>query len=136
MTSASDALAASGGAGLLDAWTLSLADADLPRQLGFLFGGWGWLAALATISLGAFARRGGAPRKPGIRLALIAAACTLPTVVLLIGGEKRGITRSFLEQADVLLQIPYGRPFGHSLGAAASAAVISFEIMRQRLSAG
>lgn len=51
---------------------------------------------------------------------------------LLIGGEKRGITRSFLEQADLRLQIPYGRQFDRSLGAAASAAVIAFEIMRQR----
>lgn len=51
---------------------------------------------------------------------------------LLIGGEKRGVTRSFLEQADLKLQIPYGRQFNRSLGAAASAAVIGFEIMRQR----
>ncbi|MEJ2746907.1 MAG: TrmH family RNA methyltransferase, partial [Anaerolineae bacterium] len=51
---------------------------------------------------------------------------------LLIGGEKRGITRSFLEQADVRLQIPYGRPFNRSLGAAASAAIVGFEVMRQR----
>lgn len=52
---------------------------------------------------------------------------------LLIGGEKRGITRSFLRQADVRLQIPYGRTnFNQSLGTAAATAVISFEIMRQR----
>ena len=57
---------------------------------------------------------------------------TQPTF-LLIGGEKRGITRSFLEQADVRLEIPYGRSFDHSLGAAASTAVIAFEMLRQRL---
>ncbi|MCA9950905.1 MAG: RNA methyltransferase [Anaerolineales bacterium] len=51
---------------------------------------------------------------------------------ILIGGERRGVTRSFLEQADLRLQIPYGRQFGQSLGAAASAAVLGFEIMRQR----
>lgn len=51
---------------------------------------------------------------------------------LLIGGEKRGITRSFLDQADLRLKIPYGRPFDHSLGAAASTAVFAFEIARQR----
>jgi 23S rRNA (guanosine2251-2'-O)-methyltransferase len=51
---------------------------------------------------------------------------------LLIGGEKRGVTRSFLDQANLKLQIPYGRQFNRSLGAAASAAVIGFEIMRQR----
>ncbi|MCP4424593.1 MAG: hypothetical protein GY803_08890, partial [Chloroflexi bacterium] len=41
---------------------------------------------------------------------------TVP-LFLLIGGEKRGITRSFLEQADLRLQIPYGRRFDRSLGA-------------------
>ena len=51
---------------------------------------------------------------------------------LLIGGEKRGITRSFLDQADIRLNIPYGRPFPHSLGAAASTAVFAFEFLRQR----
>jgi 23S rRNA (guanosine2251-2'-O)-methyltransferase len=51
---------------------------------------------------------------------------------LLIGGEKRGITRSFLDQADIRLNIPYGRSFRHSLGAAASTAVFAFELSRQR----
>lgn len=53
---------------------------------------------------------------------------------LLIGGEKRGITRSFLDQADLKLRIPYGRPLPHSLGTASAAAIIAFEIMRQRMS--
>ena len=53
---------------------------------------------------------------------------------LLIGGEKRGITRSFVEHADLHLHIPYLRADAHSLGTAAATAVISFEIMRQRLS--
>jgi 23S rRNA (guanosine2251-2'-O)-methyltransferase len=51
---------------------------------------------------------------------------------LLIGGERRGITRSFLDQADLKVQIPYGRSFSYSLGAAAATAVISFEVARQR----
>ncbi len=51
---------------------------------------------------------------------------------LLVGGEKRGITRSFLDGADLKLRIPYGRPMPHSLGTASAAAVIAFEIMRQR----
>ncbi len=51
---------------------------------------------------------------------------------LVIGGEKRGITRSFLDKADILLQIPYGRDFTQSLGIAAASAILSFEIMRQR----
>ncbi|WP_420644102.1 TrmH family RNA methyltransferase [Candidatus Leptofilum sp.] len=52
---------------------------------------------------------------------------------LLLGGEKRGITRSFLVQADLVLQIPYARlNFRYSLGIVASSAIIAFEIMRQR----
>jgi 23S rRNA (guanosine2251-2'-O)-methyltransferase len=49
-----------------------------------------------------------------------------------IGGEKRGITRSFADQADIRLQIPYGRRFPRSLGAASAVAVLAFEAMRQR----
>lgn len=51
---------------------------------------------------------------------------------LVIGGERRGITRSFLEQADLLLAIPYGRAFDQSLGTTAATAVLAFEVMRQR----
>jgi 23S rRNA (guanosine2251-2'-O)-methyltransferase len=51
---------------------------------------------------------------------------------LLIGGEKRGITRSFLNQADLKLRIPYGRAMPHSLGTASATAIIAFEAMRQR----
>jgi len=51
---------------------------------------------------------------------------------LLIGGEKRGITRSFLRQADLRLAIPYGREFRHSLGVTAAAAILGYEVMRQR----
>jgi tRNA G18 (ribose-2'-O)-methylase SpoU len=38
----------------------------------------------------------------------------------------------FLDQADLKVQIPYGRSFSYSLGAAAATAVISFEVARQR----
>lgn len=51
---------------------------------------------------------------------------------LLIGGEKRGVTRSFLRAADLHLRVPYGRDFGQSLGAVGAASVIAFEVMRQR----
>jgi len=54
---------------------------------------------------------------------------------LLIGGEKRGVTRSLLDHADLKLRIPYGRPQAHSLGTAAAAAVLAFEVMRQRMAA-
>ncbi|MBS4539070.1 RNA methyltransferase [Clostridium sp. D2Q-11] len=51
---------------------------------------------------------------------------------LLIGGEKRGITRSFLEKADTIIQIPYGRNHGISLAATSATSVIAFEMMRQK----
>ncbi len=53
---------------------------------------------------------------------------------LVIGGEKRGITRSFRQGADLRLAIPYGSDFDQSLGTATATAVIAFEIMRQRRS--
>ena len=52
-------------------------------------------------------------------------------VLLVIGGEKRGISRSILECADMIVRIDYGRQFMGSLTTASSAAVIAFEIMRQ-----
>ncbi len=51
---------------------------------------------------------------------------------LLIGGEKRGVKRSFLGEADVVIEVPYGRPFEHSLGTVAAVSVIGFELARQR----
>lgn len=51
---------------------------------------------------------------------------------LLIGGERRGVTRSFVEQADLRVRIGYGRERAPDLGAAASAAIIGFEALRQR----
>lgn len=59
---------------------------------------------------------------------------TVP-LFLLIGGERRGITRSFLDQADLRLAIPYGRDFQQSLGVTAAAAVLGFEVLRQRTGA-
>ncbi len=56
---------------------------------------------------------------------------TIP-LFMVIGGEKRGITRSFLDQADLRLEIPYGRRFPQSLGTSSAVAVLAFEIMRQR----
>ena len=56
---------------------------------------------------------------------------SLPTF-LLIGGERRGVTRSFARSADLRLGIPYGREFDQSLGTVAATAVIAFEVKRQR----
>jgi 23S rRNA (guanosine2251-2'-O)-methyltransferase len=54
-----------------------------------------------------------------------------PATFLVIGGEKRGMSREFMDSADVLIKIPYRRKFPHSLGTVASASVIAFEMMRQ-----
>jgi 23S rRNA (guanosine2251-2'-O)-methyltransferase len=51
---------------------------------------------------------------------------------LLIGGERRGVTRSFVDEADLRVRIGYGRPDAPALGAAAAAAIIGFEALRQR----
>lgn len=50
---------------------------------------------------------------------------------MIVGGEKRGISRVFLDGADLKLRIPYGRPFRGSLTASAAAAVCAFEVLRR-----
>ena len=55
---------------------------------------------------------------------------------VLIGGERRGVTRSFVDQADLKVRIGYGREQAPELGAATAAAIIGFEALRQRRSAG
>jgi len=51
---------------------------------------------------------------------------------VLIGGERRGVTRSFVDEADVRIRIAYGRERAPDLGAASAAAVIAFAAFRQR----
>lgn len=58
--------------------------------------------------------------------------CALPLPILLIvGGEKRGISRAVLDLADVLVKIDYGREFKASLSAASATTMFAYEIMRQ-----
>ena len=52
-------------------------------------------------------------------------------IFLIVGGEKRGISKEFLANADLCVRIPYGRAFKGSLTASAAAAVCAFEIMRK-----
>jgi 23S rRNA (guanosine2251-2'-O)-methyltransferase len=52
---------------------------------------------------------------------------------LVIGGEKRGVARELLRRADLVVRIPYARDFRRSLGTSAAAAVLAFEVMRQRM---
>ncbi len=56
-------------------------------------------------------------------------------IFLIVGGEKRGISRVFLDGADLKIRIPYGRAFRGSLTASAAAAVCAFEIQRRSMDA-
>jgi 23S rRNA (guanosine2251-2'-O)-methyltransferase len=53
-------------------------------------------------------------------------------IFLLIGGERRGVMRTAVGAAETIVRIPYARPGLPSLGTAAAAAIIGFEVMRQR----
>ena len=55
-----------------------------------------------------------------------------PPLFIVIGGEKRGINRNFLDKADLRLNIPYKREFEGSLPLNSVAVIIGFEILRQR----
>ncbi len=61
---------------------------------------------------------------------LFEASLSLP-LLLVVGGEKRGISRALLNTADIVVKIPYGRDFPAALSAASAATVLGFEIMRQ-----
>lgn len=52
-------------------------------------------------------------------------------VLLVIGGEKRGISRNLLNSADKIVRIDYGRSFRGSLCASAAAAILAFSIYQQ-----
>lgn len=53
-------------------------------------------------------------------------------VFVLIGGERRGVARAAINAAETVVRIPYARTDAPSLGTAAAAAIIGFEVMRQR----
>ena len=58
--------------------------------------------------------------------------CELPLPILLIvGGEKRGISKAVLDMADLLVKIDYGRDFNASLSAASATTIFAYEIARQ-----
>ena len=55
-------------------------------------------------------------------------------LLLVVGGERRGISRAMLNKADLLVKIDYGREFHASLSAASSATILGYEIFRQNRS--
>ncbi len=54
-----------------------------------------------------------------------------PTL-LVIGGEKRGISRKILDLADTTVRIDYGRSFMGSLPSASAISVMAFEIAHKK----
>lgn len=54
-------------------------------------------------------------------------------IFLIVGGEKRGIRASVLQQADAVVRIDYGRDFPAALSAASAATIIAYEVFRQNL---
>ena len=52
-------------------------------------------------------------------------------LLLIVGGEKRGISRALLDKCDFAVKIPYAREFNASLSAASAATMLASEIMRQ-----
>lgn len=73
--------------------------------------------------------------KSSSSVSLFEAELTQPVFVV-FGGERRGVTRSFQREADLLLEIPYGRPFGQSLGTVSAVSILAYEVMRQRRYSG
>ena len=52
-------------------------------------------------------------------------------LLLIVGGEKRGISRAVIDEADILVKIGYGREFRASLSAASATTMFAYEIARQ-----
>ena len=67
----------------------------------------------------------------GIRdsVSIFDADLSYPLFVVL-GGEKRGLSRALLDKADETVRIDYGNDFNGSLSTAAASAVFAFEIYR------
>ena len=85
-----------------------------------------------TDTIDMFKRKGYTVVCAGIResVSLFETELTKPILVIL-GGEKRGISRNLLNMADKVVRIDYGSEFGGSLSTAAATAVFAFEILRQ-----
>lgn len=52
-------------------------------------------------------------------------------LLLVVGGEKRGISKKVLEMSDLTVRLDYARDFPAALSAASAASIICFEIFRQ-----
>ncbi len=52
-------------------------------------------------------------------------------ILLIIGGEKRGISKKLLDKCDIKVKIEYSRDFHSSLSTASATTMFAYEIMRQ-----
>ena len=52
-------------------------------------------------------------------------------ILLVVGGEKRGISRAILNEADKIVKISYGRDFSAALSAASATTILAYEIAKQ-----
>ena len=52
-------------------------------------------------------------------------------LLLIIGGEKRGISSDILTKSDMIVRVDYGQTFKGSLTASSAATVLAFEVFRQ-----
>ena len=52
-------------------------------------------------------------------------------LLLIVGGEKRGISAELMSLADTIVKIPYARHFPASLSAASATTILAYEIARQ-----
>ncbi len=52
-------------------------------------------------------------------------------IFLIIGGEKRGISRKVLDMSDIIVRLDYGRKFNASLSAASASSILAYEVLRQ-----
>lgn len=55
-------------------------------------------------------------------------------LLLIVGGERRGISRALLDKCDGIVRIDYGREFSAALSAASAATILAFEVLRQNQS--
>lgn len=51
-------------------------------------------------------------------------------ILLIVGGEKRGISSSILKNADQIVRIDYGRRFDAALSAASASTILAFEVFK------
>ena len=94
---------------------------------------------LLDMYLGATAEIALAYKSAGYRIACAAipesqpcyeANLSLP-LLLVIGGEKRGISSKLLQMKDINVRIPYGIEFMGSLSTSSAVSILAYEVLRQ-----